>query len=542
MKQLNHFYFCKILFFVLPLLVFSKINAQPSPPTASLESPYHTIFTHLYYLQPDSYQPFAAAKAFNVEDSIRAKRLAIQLKQVLDGGGLFVYMNLLPQENNFKDSVSQRSFYTLFPDELPEVYLEKKDGKWFYSEQTIKAVPELYRKLFPFGTDFLVNLFPDSAHQKFVGLAIWQWVGIGLLFLLAFLVQWLLSRGFRPLVSRLAKSRYSSPLEDKNLLWKVSRLASFAVLLWLLKAAMPLLQLPVQANAFLITGLKITGIIVAVLLGLSIVEVVMMYALRYASSTVHKLDEQLIPILRKLLKIIVVVVGLIYVLQLLDVNVTALIAGVSIGGLALALAAQDTVRNLIGSAMIFFDKPFEIGDWIDAGGTEGEVIEVGFRSTRIQSIDSSIIAVPNNLIASASVKNMGIRRYRYFKTTLGIIYDTPPVLIKKYIKGLRRLIEEHPHTRKDNYLVHFHSFGDSALHIYLRAYLTISSFTEEMAVKEELSFGILQLAEALGVQFAFPTQTLMIEKMPGNISLSPGYEKDGGKLEERLEDFFKKEE
>ncbi|MBK7344509.1 MAG: mechanosensitive ion channel [Saprospiraceae bacterium] len=102
------------------------------------------------------------------------------------------------------------------------------------------------------------------------------------------------------------------------------------------------------------------------------------------------------PILRKTAQIGLVIVILIPILRLLEVNLTALIAGLSIGGIALALAAQDTVKNLISSALIFFDKPYQIGDYIVAGGVEGTVVEIGFRSTRMMTIDSSIIAVPNS--------------------------------------------------------------------------------------------------------------------------------------------------
>ncbi|HFA50898.1 MAG TPA: mechanosensitive ion channel family protein [Bacteroidetes bacterium] len=523
------------LFLLLGAAGISQANQAPVP---TLESPYNTMLVHLYYLQPDSYEPEIAAKAFNVEDSVQAIRLAIQLKQVLDGRGLFVHLNLLPQQNDYLDSLTQQPFYTPFPKELPEVYLEKTDSLWHYSQQTANAIPRLHRELYPFGTDLLVGLFPDSGQRKFIGLAAWQWAGTGLLLLLAWLLQILMSRLFRPMVRLLAKSRYSSPIEDKTMLWKVAQLASFTILLWLLKSALPLLQLPVRANVFLINGLEMAIVAVGVWLALSIIDVVMQYAFRYASTTEQKMDEQLIPIMRRMLKIVVVVGGTIYILQLLDVNVTALIAGVSIGGLALALAAQDTVRNLIGSAMIFFDKPFQIGDWVVAGSNEGEVIEVGFRSTKIQAVDSSIITVPNSQVSSAAVKNMGVRRLRLMKATLGVTYDTPPVLLEKFIAGLRQLIEKHPKTKKDNYLVHFNSFGDSALQIYFRTHLLTTSFAEELELKEELAFGILQLAEALGVRFAFPSQTLFIEEMPGKASLAPAYETDEEVLEEKLERFF----
>ena len=516
------------------------ISQTGEPPRPTLESPYNTLLVHLYYLQPENYRPEIAARTFNVTDTVLAEQLAVQLKQIYDGKGLYVHLNLVPQDPNYRDSVSHQPFYTPFPKRLPEVYLEKVDDKWYYSQQTARAIPELHKAMYPFGTDFLVNLFPGGSPRQILGLAGWQWAGIVLLFLLAWVVQFVLSRLFRPVVRWLARTRFTQPLTDKDKLWKVARLGSYVVLLWLLKSAVPLLQLPVRANVFLLDGLEIAMVLLGVWLALSIADVIMEQAQRYARSTQHKLDEQLIPILRRMLQIGIVISGIVYLLQLLNVNITALIAGVSIGGLALALAAQDTVKNLIGSAMIFFDQPFQIGDWIVSGSNEGEVVEVGFRSTRIQAVDSSIISVPNNDIATAAVKNMGIRRYRLMKTTLGLTYDTPPVLLEKFIAGLRRIIEEHPKTRKDNYLVHFTTFGDSALQIYFRTHLLATTFAEELQLKEELALRILRLAEVLGVRFAFPTQTLFIEEMPGKTSLTPTYEKDPEKLDKRLEHFFRR--
>ena len=526
-----------LLLFTVFFFANAYLQEQQAPPL-TLESPYNTMLVHLYYLQPDSYQPALAAKTMNVADSVQAERLAIQLKQVLDGRGLYVHLNLIPQDSNFVDSTSQRNYYTPFPQMLPAVYLEKIGEQWFYSASTVKAIPGLFDELYPFGTEFLVNLFPDGAHSKFLGLATWQWAGIGLLIILTWLLQFIGARLMRPLVRWLARSEYSSPVEDKNMLWRVARLFSFIILLWLIKSILPLLQLSVKANSFVIDGLEIARIIFWVLLGLSIIDVIMQYAFRYAMSTEHKLDEQLIPILRRILKILVVVVGLIYVLQLLQVNVTALIAGVSIGGLALALAAQDTVKNLIGSAMIFFDKPFQIGDWVSAGGNEGEIVEVGFRSTRIRTVDTTIIAVPNNVIASGAVTNMGVRTMRVFSVKLGVTYDTPPLLLEKFIEGLKQLIESHPKAKKDNYLVHFNSFGDSALQIFFRTHLFTTSYPEELKLKEDLAFGILKLAEALGVRFAYPTQTLFIEEIPGKTSLTPTYEKNAENLDKRIKEFF----
>lgn len=510
----RHFRYLLIGLFALTCCLGNTIAQTNQAPVPTLESPYNTMYVHLYYLQPDErYQPEIAGRTIDLPgDSARAVKLAIKLKQVFDGNGLFVRLNMLPQEPDYQDTTTQKNFYTPFPLELPDVYLEKKGDKWYYSDQTVKAIPDLHRSLYPFGTDLLVDLFPEGAKGKFLGLATWQWAGIGILLVLTWLLHLIMSRLFRPVVKLLARSKYSSPVADKTKLWKVARLSSIVVLLWLLRSALPLLQLPVKTMSWLVLGLRLAMIAVIVWLGMAIIDVMTKYADRYATTTEEKLDEQLIPILRRMLKIIVFIGGLIYALQLLDVNVTALIAGVSIGGLALALAAQDTVKNLIGSAMIFFDKPFQIGDWVVANGVEGEIVEVGFRSTRLQTVDSSIITVPNNQISSAAVKNMGIRRYRLFKATLGVTYDTPPKLLEEFIASLRQMIVEHPLTKKDNYLVHFHSFGDSSLNIYFRTHMEVSTFGDEMKVREELAFSILKLAEEMGVSFAFPTRTVVVEK------------------------------
>ena len=130
---------------------------------------------------------------------------------------------------------------------------------------------------------------------------------------------------------------------------------------------------------------------------------------RRAEKTVSTLDDQLIPLLRKFLKAVVLVLGAVWILSRLDFNVTALLAGVSLGGLAFALAAQDTLKNMFGSLLIFLDKPFQVGDWIQADSIDGTVEEVGFRSTRVRTFANSVIYVPNGKLSDMMVNNMGMR-------------------------------------------------------------------------------------------------------------------------------------
>jgi MscS family membrane protein len=249
----------------------------------------------------------------------------------------------------------------------------------------------------------------------------------------------------------------------------------------------------------------------------------MAYALHLAEGTESRMDEQLIPIIRRSLKVIFVSLGILHILSLLDVNIAALIAGVSIGGLALALAAQDTVKNLIGSAMIFFDRPFQIGDYITGAGLEGTVTEVGFRTTRIQILDTSIISVPNGTIANEAITNKGVRVFRIYNTNLGITYDTPPDLIEKFIQALEQIILNHPKTRKEGYYVKLSNFDASSISILFRAYLAVGTYDEELQSKQDLMFAILRLADQIGVSFAFPSSTIYMAptdapvKMPEDV-------------------------
>ena len=218
----------------------------------------------------------------------------------------------------------------------------------------------------------------------------------------------------------------------------------------------------------------------------------------------------------------------------------AIIAGASIGGLAVGLAAQDTVKNLIGTLMIFIDKPFKIGDWIVVDGIEGSVEEVGFRSSIIRAADTTIFKIPNSKLSEAAVNNMGKRVYRRFKTTLGIRYDTPPELIEEFVEGVKKIIELHPTTRNYSnytpynsvpYNVEFVDYGDSSLNILLNVYFMTKDYAEEMHGRHILLLGILKLANAMGVEFAFPSQTLFMELFPEKQPAYPKYNTDKASVE-----------
>lgn len=524
MTILRHTRLLLLLFFPFGLL------AQ-----TNLSSPYHAAYTHLHFLQSDTYRPDRSARVMlGVKDAKEAQDLAVKLKQVFDGNGLNVNLESIPEDPDFRDSVSGKHIYVLFPAELPEVYLEKTGDNWYYSSATIEEIPILHKKIYPFGSDLLVNLIPPKyGDLRFLGLAVWQYAGFLLLVLITWIIHFILSRLLRPVVQRVTKSRVYTATVPPKLIFSVARITSIWLLILAWKWIVPLLLLPIGWVEVIMLLIRIGATILFMALGLKVLEIVILYLKKYAAGTSTQLDNQLVPIMKRILQLVLIFAALIQILRLLDVNVTALIAGVSIGGLAIALAAQDTVKNLIGSAMIFFDRPFQIDDWIIGDTFEGKVVEVGFRTTRIQLLDSSIVAVPNGNIANISVRNLGVRTARLLDTKLGITYGTPPHKIEWFIRGLKEIILAHPNTLKEGYRVFLSDLGASSINIMYRATIQTDDFGEELQVKEELYLAAIRLAALLGVEFAFPTSTIHVESFPGQ---APPGGKKGPATEEEIEE------
>jgi MscS family membrane protein len=515
----------KHLFRKSHLLIFAVLfgafiaNGQQRPFEPSLESPHATIYTHLFYLQSDNYRPGIAARTIPIDiglDSIQRVRAAIRIKRIYDGLGLYVRVGDIPKNTNYRDSSSNNLIYTPFPKRLPEVYVEKIGEDWFYSEETLRQLPELYREVYPLGADFLINLFPESGHKEFLGLELWQYVWIAILLIFAFLIVLLIELVIRPLISRILDRKHFVFQNYPKLFRQLTRVTSLIIAAYGLKLMIPSLQLEVKATQFLQSSFSVFLTVLVSILLFRLAQVLTAYLERWAERTEHKMDDQAIPILDRVLKSIIVIGAILTVLSVLKVNITALLAGISIGGLALALAAKDTVQNLIGSLMIFVDRPFQIGDFVEGNDFVGEIVEVGFRSTRIMNKDTSIISVPNGVLANLTIKNYGLRIFRLFEARVGVTYSTTPEQIETYVNGLRQLADDHPKITESGRFIVFETMADSSLNVLFRVYLDTDSYAEELMIKEELYLIIMRMAKSLGIEFAFPSTSLYVEQMPTN--------------------------
>jgi len=242
-----------------------------------------------------------------------------------------------------------------------------------------------------------------------------------------------------------------------------------------------------------------------------IIDVVAFFLYREAKKSKSTLDDQLVPLVVKSLRILVVTIGILFILQNFGYNVTSLLAGLGLGGLAFALAAQNTVSNFFGSVTIFSDKPFQLGDWIQIGDVEGIVEDVGFRTTRVRRFDQALVTVPNSQFINTGIINYSAMKKRRINFYLGITYGTSVSKVKEVVAGIKKIIEEDEKFDHSFYMVKFTDFGAYSLNIFIYCFTKTTGWAESLAIKEEFNLKIMQLVEELGVEIAFPSQTIYLK-------------------------------
>jgi len=217
----------------------------------------------------------------------------------------------------------------------------------------------------------------------------------------------------------------------------------------------------------------------------------------------------------KLVKIFLVLLALIVVLQEFGINVSALVASLGIGGLAVALAARDTVANLFGGITVLFDRAFRLGDWVKVGDVEGVVEDLGLRTTKVRTFEKSLVIVPNQMFATTPIENFSKRSVRRIKMYIGLTYDTTRKQIEKILEDIRNMLKEHPKiSNKHTQLVYFTDFGESSLNIFIYCFTDTTNWNEYLEIKEDVNLKIMEIVERNGAEFAFPSISLYVEKLP----------------------------
>ena len=433
------------------------------------------------------------------------------------------------------------------------------DGLWRFSAATVQTIPDLYAAArtmpsaidesgelttdIPKGLEHLSDsivrtLIPPSLRgqgKTMMSLEYWQWIALFALILLGIVVDYTFRFIVRTLAIGVIRRRGSTA--DQSTLRRTVRPIGLFVSGVLWQFMLPLLSLPPNAHALMRGAVGVFLVLAGIWAAWRIIDLISEVVANQAKRTETKFDDVLVPLVTKAAKVFVVAIGVVYAAEALAIPLGPMLASLGLGSLAFAFAAKDTIENFFGSVAVILDRPFEVGDWVVIDGkTEGTVEELGFRSTRIRTFYNSQITVPNATLVRATVDNYGRRKYRRWRTHLGVQYDTPPDKLIAFTEGIRELVRTHPYTRKDYYQVWMHQWSASSMDILLYIFFEVPDWNTELRERERMFIDIVRLADRLGVQFAFPTQTVHLfkeEKPRSDQHTVPEHEAPGASTDRR---------
>lgn len=247
-----------------------------------------------------------------------------------------------------------------------------------------------------------------------------------------------------------------------------------------------------------------------------LVDVIEYYLNRLVGRTETKLDDMLVPVVRKALRVTIAIVAVLLISEnILGANVKSLLLSAGIGGIAIALAAKETIANFFGSITIFADRPFQMGELVKIDGHFGPVEEVGFRSTRVRTLEGHLVAIPNSVIVNSIVENVGRRPFIRRTSNITITYGSGHTKAKKAVEIIKEILANIPEVNGDSeYLprVFFSDFNDSSLNIYMSYWVKPPDYWLYHEVNQRVNLEMMKCFEAEQIEFAFPTQTLYVKK------------------------------
>jgi MscS family membrane protein len=441
---------------------------------------------------------------------IRARTLVDAVQVILERGfsGKLAILSSKP-EGNLEDNLppsKERIGAVETPSGSLDILLERvQRGNnppiWLFSAETLKKVPDIYRELDVRPIDsylpkFLVNTW-------FLWFPLWQWLLILILIPLSFGLSTLVTRILTPLlllfVHRVAKVRVDHHVAR---LTGPVRILIFALATWFIS----LLSRSVLMSSFWTYVALTLTVIGATWLCVRIIDVVFKLKQRQlAATSSDKLS--MVQLGTKLSKIAALIVGTFVIFYIAGINIGAVLTGLGIGGIAIAFAAQKTLENLFGGVMIISDHPVRVGDFCRAGEHMGTVENIGLRSTRIRTLERTVVSVPNGQLALMSLENFTMRDKMWFHHTLHLRYETTADQLRYILAEIRKMLYKHSKVESPSARVRLIGFGSSSLDLEVFAYLLETEYVPFLHIQEDLLLRIMDIIEASGSSLAFPSQT-----------------------------------
>jgi MscS family membrane protein len=462
----------------------------------------------------------------------------LQLKEVLD-------RIELPAFESIPDAAAMESepfkHWSLPGTEITIARVEQgpRAGEYLFSPQTVERLPEFYRRIkhlpyqpgatagwyetYRYGGAGLRRVIPykwmlalpDWAKVTILDQPVWRWFGMVLVLFSA--------TGLFLLIRRAAAAwaRHGSGSELRTrwsqVAWVITLLILIPVVIHVLVANLRLSGYVLEVATLSLWAIFTLMLTWGVWLGSTVLAESIVASQQLLAGSI---DSQLIRLGVRLVATILSITILVVGAQQLGIPAYSVIAGLGVGGIAVALAAKDSLANLLGSLLIMFEKPFRVGHWIKVGNTEGIVESIGFRSTRIRTFYNSLVSIPSNQLVNTTVDNMAMRKLKAVRTVLHISYTTPADKVEHFVVAIKQLIENSPHTYKQWFRIRLDDFGEYGLHILVNFLLDVSDNLLEQAERQRILLEILKLAETMDIKFAIPPCPPPLENLSGQDSRS----------------------
>tara|TARA_B100000959_G_scaffold224087_1_gene237607 strand:+ start:681 stop:1961 length:1281 start_codon:yes stop_codon:yes gene_type:complete len=345
--------------------------------------------------------------------------------------------------------------------------------------------------------------------QKIIGISLWQFIAAFLVILAGLIFKRIL---INIIEKKITKFLEKTEAEWDDLLFEaITKPVNAFIMIGAIHVAAFLLVFNIDNFPTAFIGKSYTVLLGIILIWgvYRLVDVVAHYLDELVANKDEGLKGQFVPLIKKALHILVVIVGALTVLATIGVNITGLAALLSVGALAISMGAKDSVANLVGTVNILSDRPYKVGDWITVGSSvDGDVEEIGFRSTKIRMFDKTLMTVPNGTLATETIKNWSRMPKRRIKMTIGLAYDTTPKQMRAVLKAIENILKEDKGVDQEYMLVQFTDFGPSSLDVFLYYFSKSTIWKEYLDTRERVNLKIMDCLEDMGLEIAFPTQTM----------------------------------
>jgi len=484
-----------------------NLTAQEIALQKTLTNPRATVIFFLEQCIQKHYNQAILAMDFSAQPTlsdVERENLAYQLQGIFARLDNFQFSGI-PEEY-------ERAECYLMPDRNYHaiVLTRQADGTWRIGAATVADIPSFYEKIHSKAPNFVrktwLSFLPDIMFQEFFGMALIQWTFFGFFVLLGLGTAWVIPKIFAPLSLFLIHITQSKQ-EYTPLVRRVFRPLAFYAMVYVWFGGLKFVQAAPLVQSIAGHVIHPLGFLILTIMFLRGVDVFGLWFRKRLERRGNKTGTVLVDIISGGLKFLVVCTGVICIAQIFGFSALGIVSGMGIGGVAVALAAQQTIANFFGSVTILLDRPFTVGDRVVIGSVEGIIESIGVRSTRIRTLYDSSVVIPNSTLSTDTIDNLGRRAARRFRTMLTVTYNTPPEKLQEFCGRIKAILRDEPKVLEERSSVTVYDLSASSIDILFNCFFKAADATEENVMRERLLLKILKLAREMEVDFAFPTQT-----------------------------------